>query len=285
MLIPAPARATRPGRLSSGAYPVDVPAIVDQAVPLRVWDWSETSQTALFFTREHGLLRALAKGAKRERGRFSGGIEMLTRGELVALSKPASELATLTEWDLQEVFRKVRIDLDAHRAGLAFVELIQAFLTDRDPHPVLWDGLVEELQALETGAMPLGPVARLLWRCLVEAGYTPDLALPGEPCGAATAFGFDPALGRVTVDPGPESGDGRVWRVRSETVGLLRVFAGEEKAPRDFDPAKGRTLERAARLLMAYATWVLGRPLPVAEGFVTSRAAVRPESGAEAGPR
>ena len=44
----------------------------DTAICIRRWDFSETSQTVSLLTREHGILRGLAKGAKREKGTFSG---------------------------------------------------------------------------------------------------------------------------------------------------------------------------------------------------------------------
>src|SRR5690606_40070296 len=81
-----------------------MPTITDNAVCIRRWDFSETSQTVSLFTREHGILRGIAKGAKREKGNFSGGLDILTRGEVVAILKPGRELATLTAWQLQEIY-------------------------------------------------------------------------------------------------------------------------------------------------------------------------------------
>ena len=62
--------------------------LVDQAICIRHWDWSETSQTVSLFCRASGILRGLAKCARRERGSFSGGIDLLARGEVVAVVKP-----------------------------------------------------------------------------------------------------------------------------------------------------------------------------------------------------
>jgi len=82
-----------------------VPTLTDDAIALRHWEYSETSQTVALFTRTHGLLRAMAKGAKREKSNFSGGIETLTRGRAVAIVKQTTDLATLTAWDLLEIGR------------------------------------------------------------------------------------------------------------------------------------------------------------------------------------
>ena len=62
--------------------------VTDSAVCLRCWDYSETSQTVSLLTREHGILRGLAKGAKRPKASFSGGFDPLTCGQLVAIIKP-----------------------------------------------------------------------------------------------------------------------------------------------------------------------------------------------------
>jgi hypothetical protein len=60
-----------------------VPNLIDEALCIRQWDWSETSQTVSLFCRTHGIVRGLAKGARRERSSFSGGIDLLARGEIV----------------------------------------------------------------------------------------------------------------------------------------------------------------------------------------------------------
>ncbi|MCH7602254.1 MAG: recombination protein O N-terminal domain-containing protein, partial [Planctomycetes bacterium] len=62
-----------------------MPTISDYAICIRRWDFSETSQTVSLFTRESGIIRGLAKGAKREKGNFSGGFDLLTLGQVVAI--------------------------------------------------------------------------------------------------------------------------------------------------------------------------------------------------------
>ena len=67
-----------------------MPTITDNAVCIRRWDYAETSQTVSLFLREHGIIRGIAKGAKREKGAFSGGIDLLTRGQVVAMFRQRS---------------------------------------------------------------------------------------------------------------------------------------------------------------------------------------------------
>ncbi len=234
---------------------------------IRIWDWSETSQTVSLFTREHGMLRGVAKGSRREKGRFSGGFDLLTRGQVMAIVKPASDLALITEWDLQETFPAVRASLRAHYAAMHFADLIQKFVREADPHPRLWDALHSALRGLRSDDDPGGLVAVMQWATLTESGFAPDLT---SPPGGADTLGFDPAAGRLVPDPGPAGIPGAPpWRVRAQTVATLRAVATAAEEGVAPEPGQGgagaplrEALDRASRLLGAYCEWVLGRDLP-----------------------
>ncbi|MBT8484774.1 MAG: DNA repair protein RecO [Phycisphaerales bacterium] len=234
-----------------------MPPLTDQALCLRHWDFSETSQTVSLLTREHGVLRGLAKGARRERGRFSGGIEVLTRGQVVAFVKPGRELANLSEWHLEETFRALRERLTANRVGLLMADLLHHMLTDSDPHPALFDAAVSALRRLKTPGNEAPALLQLQWVLLVETGYRPELDRDVEtgdrlPDGVEP-LRFNPRRGGLVASSDPEG-----WGVRRATVDLLRrVAAGEGTA--EAEPA---TVTRANRLLAAYCRELLGTELP-----------------------
>lgn len=247
-------------------------SIVDQAVCIRQWDWSETSQTVSVLARELGLVKGIAKGAKREKSKFSGGFEVLTRGELQAVVKPSVELATLTAWDLQETFPAVRRSLLSHYAGMYMADLVRHALTERDPHPPLFDALVGALRMLGEPEMDRRAVLGFQWATLVETGYRPELevdVVSGTPLGEGRTYGFSPRLGGFMMDAadgtrgaaagGGAVGSGPVWRVRAETLGLLRALPGAGAAAVGVE---GEALDRASRLLASYLREILGRELP-----------------------
>ncbi|MHC4946764.1 MAG: DNA repair protein RecO [Planctomycetota bacterium] len=232
-----------------------MPTLTDDAVCLRRWDFSETSQTVSLFGREHGVLRGLAKGAKRPHSRFSGGFDILTRGQVVAIVKPGRDLANLTEWNLVEVYRAVRERLEANRAGLYMADAVHHMLREHDPHPELFDVFVAALGEL---AVPGGAAPALLgfqWALLLASGYRPELdrdAATGAALPAAGAtLAFSPGDGGVAADTGEP---GR-WRVRRATVDLLRRVAAGEPA----GSAAAEVVERANRLLAAYLRELLGQ--------------------------
>ncbi len=245
-----------------------MPNLRDEAVCIRRWDFSETSQTVSLFCREHGLLRGIAKGAKREKSQFSGGIELLTRGEVLALVRKGRDLATLTDWNLLEVFPALSARLDAHRAGLYMVDLIQHLLHEGDPHTRLFDELVEALRGLAEPRMSSRAVLRFQWALLVEAGYKPILdrdahsgaVLPQQE--GSLAFSAEAG---GTVEAGADAG---AWRVRLATVDLLRKLeeGAESGPPAVIDAVEERSgddesVQRASRLLAAYLRHLMGQEL------------------------
>lgn len=239
-----------------------MPTLRDQAICIRQWDYSETSQTVSLFLREHGMIRGLAKGARREQGRFSGGIDLLTRGEIVAITKPDRDLATLTEWDLQEVYWGLRLSLERARTGYYMADLVQHFFTDSSPHAAIFDGLHTGLSALQSSDAPT-VLLTFQWLVLSEAGYRPRLDIPGGDAHASN-LGFSPLSGMlIAMDAAPVA-----WRVRRSTVDLLRSLdtapgAAPEPAP-PARPAAGdlESIVRANRFLAAYIREVLHREPP-----------------------
>lgn len=258
-----------------------MPRFKDQAICIRDLDWSETSQVVVLLTETRGKVRGIAKGSRRMSpsgiARFSGGVDLLTAGEVVATTRPSSELAAITEWDLQQNYFPLRRDLRAQRVGMYAADLCNALLADEDPHPVVFgllQGLLENLCGISggnSGGMraeahtpkgELGPVgvdAALLgfqWGLLEDLGYKPELEQDVRRSGElerVKTYTFDPTAGGLTSDKGIAD-----WRVRSETVAALRMVAGGE-ALAGVDAV---TLERANRLLCVYVRTILDKELP-----------------------
>lgn len=257
----------QPARLRPSTI-APVPTVHDDAVCIRHWDWSETSQTVTLFTRSHGLVRALAKGSRRPKSPYSGGVEMLTRAEAGLIFRPSSELALLTEWDLRETFPSLRRGLTEFHAGMYFADLTQRFVRDHDAHPTLHDAMITALRGLSSGVAE--SVLVFQWAVLREAGFRPTLGDLSPDTNQRT-YRFDPVLGGITdlpesADPSGEN----AWLVRRETVELLRrVAAGAGIAGTE----ESQAVRRAARLLGAYIRHVLGEEPPT-QALVLGRTSV-----------
>ena len=247
-----------------------MPLISDQAVCIRHWDWSETSQTVSLFSRSHGVIRGIAKGSRREKSTFSGGIELMTRGEVVASLKNSDSLTTLTAWDLQETFSPARATLKGFYAGMAVLDVIQHSMMVGDPHPSLFDSMLGSLRAIGTEGSEQLAVTQVLWRALAETGHAPDLGrdvLSGEELAECAVYGFRPGLGGFSQDikPPPASAEGpmqTMWKVRVETLEMLKMLGGLAAVPTAEHIAAlakvcdAATSKRCIQLLLAYFRYV-----------------------------
>ncbi len=246
-----------------------MPPVFDQAICIRHWDWSETSQTLTLLSRQHGLLRLLAKGSRRPNAPFSGGVELLTRGEAGIILKPAADLGLLTEWDLSETFPHLRRRLSAYIAACYAADIVQHLVLDRDPHASLYDALLCLLRGVADEARAPAQLLIFQHRALTSAGYAPELSTcvaTSQALPRAATYHFSPALGGMVR---AAAGDGATWPVRAATVDLLRAVAllPSTDSPETIDDgpivAGGKaTIARANRLLASIIRSTLGREPP-----------------------
>ena len=223
----------------------------DQAICVRQLDWSESSQIVALLTERHGLVRAVARGAKRSSpsavARYSGGIELLTGGQAVGIIKRSADLANLTEWDLQQPNWHLHEDLAAQRLGCYAADLARAFVPDLEPHPAAFAALRDLLADLARPDARPAALLRYQWRLLDDCGYRPSLDADAPP------YEFDAHGGGLVTRKQDATRNGR-WAVRPETVHALRaVAAGDELEPAE--------VMGANRLLCAYARAILDREL------------------------
>ncbi|MDP6059794.1 MAG: DNA repair protein RecO, partial [Pirellulaceae bacterium] len=212
-----------------------MPRFKDQATCIRLIDFSESSQVVALLTEQHGKVRGLAKGSKRMSpssiARFSGGIELLTGGHAVGVVKETSELATITEWDLQQPNWHLREDLKAQRLALYGADVVNAMLADHDPHPSVFAALNVYIERLADRAQHRGALLRFQWSVLDYCGYRPQLdhdMVLGGPLPDRAAYRFDPAGGGFTTQL--KTASGGEWGVRRQTVQLLRAAAQGKSA-------------------------------------------------------
>lgn len=205
------------------------------------------------FSRQHGLVRGVAKGSKREKGAFSGGFEVPSFGEISMSTKATEGLTLLTAWDLQRTYPAVRSNLSAFYASMCVVDTVYQAVIQNDPHPTLFDGLATGLDRLSDEPSNRRAVLDVLWTVLNETGHRPELhtdVRSGESLVDASTFGFSSRLGGLLPDAPNVTHDGEggtVWRVRAKTVKLLRSL-GESRALLASE-ADNDTVSRAIKLL------------------------------------
>ena len=150
--------------------------IRDEAIVLGRVDYSETSQVLVLFTREHGKVRAIAKGIKRgTKTRFATGVDLLDLGHVVVSSRQerSATLANLTEWKQTRSLSGLRKDLSRVYAAQYAAEITTNLTEDWDPHTELFDALTEGLISLAQDCEPLEETVRYQVALLGAIGAMP----------------------------------------------------------------------------------------------------------------
>jgi DNA repair protein RecO (recombination protein O) len=150
----------------------------DCCICVRKFEYSETSQILTLLSRDHGLVRVIAKGAHRRTkagsSRFDGGIDLLDCGNGLFTDDANRELALLTEWKLASGHLNLRGNLRALYLGLYAAELVSMLIEEHDPHPEIFDRLQTLLNDLAT---PTIEESFLVFELdlLREAGFSPHI--------------------------------------------------------------------------------------------------------------
>ena len=230
------------------------------AIVLRTVEFSETSLVVTLYTREHGKIGALAKGARRLKGPFESALDLLALCRIVFLHKSSDSLDLLTEAKLLRRFRPDR-NLAGLYAGYYVAELLDGLTDEDDPHPELFDLADGTLEALSAGEPVAARTARFEFGLLRLLGHMPSLDGCVE-CGAAV-----PSEGRVAfgqLDGGVLCNKCRAGKkhVVMVSAGALRTMAqladpnGKLWRRMEIDP---RALGELRGLMNHYFSHLLGR--------------------------
>lgn len=238
-----------------------MPSVRSSALILRTVEVFETSLVATVFTRELGKVAGLAKGGRRLKGPFSGGLDLLGVSDIVVLHKASEALDLLTEAAPVERFTSLRRDLAALYAGYYVAELLTELTDYHDPHPKLFDAAVVTLRFLGDSELRERRVLRFELACLRILGLMPALdgcahcGVPVEIQGREFAFGLATG-GLLCSDCRP--GQPYVVALSSETLEAIRVLASPGPAWRSLDPGP-RTIIPARATVGAVVSHFLGR--------------------------
>jgi DNA repair protein RecO (recombination protein O) len=206
----------------------------DDAVVLRTYRTGESDRAVVLWTREHGKVRVLAKGARRSTSRLGGALEVLgwVRVDLVATR---GEFYIARHVEHLERLATLRGDYDRIAAGYAVVEIVDAIPADDLADEAIFDLVVRVLGVLDDPqfAPRLVPAA-FAFRLLALDGSAPvvdecvNCARPGP------LVAFDAQIG------GTLCANCRSGRALSpEALRLIRRLVGGDlgAALREGDPA------------------------------------------------
>ena len=203
-----------------------MPLHTGEALVLRTYKLGEADRIVVFLTRDRGKKRGVAKGARRQRSRFTGALEPLTEVRVAYFESERRELVGL---NYAETVRSPLLLTPSAGAGTPeltgqyllvgyIAELLDEWAQDSDVDDRLYRLGASMLDALTTGA-PVEPLARYFeyWLLRLQGLYPEH---QGTLSAGAMAF----LAASRTVPPhgvGTVQADARVLR---ELEGVHRVL-------------------------------------------------------------
>ena len=241
-----------------------MPVYSDEAVVLRTRKLAEADRIITLLTREHGIVRAVAKGVRRTSSKFGARLEPFTHVDLQLYE--GRNLDTITQAVTKAPYgAAIGADYERYTAASVMLETAERLVVEeRQPALQQYLLLVGALRAMAAGEHRPGDIlASFLLRSLSVAGYAPSF----DGCARCGVLGphssFHPGAGGMLCNDCRLPGSARP---ADETIRLLgALLAGDWEIA---DAADDRHRREARGIVTAYLNWHLERglrSLPIAE--------------------
>jgi DNA repair protein RecO (recombination protein O) len=173
-----------------------------EAVVLKLHALGDTSRIAVLYSRERGIVRSVAKGARQPKSKFAGTLEPLHRVSALLYFKENRDLQLLSALDLIESYAPPG-DFERLAHAQAAVELVDRLVWGEEEHAQLYDLLTSALGRIARDPAEALGADSVAFQVQAAGllGYRPALdvcAGCGREVGASRAFA--PARGGILCD-------------------------------------------------------------------------------------
>lgn len=148
----------------------EVPCVQStQATIIRLTRLTDSSLIVHWFTEDHGLIKTVAKGARRPKSPFAGQIDLFFGGEITYQRAKRGELHALREVSIRHWREGLRRNYPSTLFAAYCCQLLECAVEPEHPEPGLYDLLVRALEHVERNepsARALGHYEREMARLL-----------------------------------------------------------------------------------------------------------------------
>lgn len=149
--------------------------IHDDAVVLRTYKSGESDRVVVLWTKEHGKMRAIAKGVRKQGSRLGGGLEPLAYVEM-NMARGRGDLNIVRQVLHRERFTILRSSYERIVAGMAMVEVVDAIPLDDVADEDIFTMLVRALATLDNPQyQPALVPTSFFFKIMVHDGSEPVL--------------------------------------------------------------------------------------------------------------
>ena len=212
----------------------------DDIVVLRRVEYGDSDLIITALARQAGIVSALARGARRSKKRFGGGLGLFGVARATLVKRPRRELWELSSTELETSFDALAIDVAAMAHASYGTELVRELVAPEQSEPEVFALLLE------------------LYRTLAEVGASPP-ALRSFELRLLAALGLAPVLTRcIRCDYALAMGEGEGASLDARWGGVACRRCAPEGAGKPLDPAARALLVAAAELPLGRAAADLG---------------------------
>jgi DNA repair protein RecO (recombination protein O) len=203
-----------------------------EAIVLRTFNLAEADKIVVCLTRESGVVRAVARGARKLKSRFGAGLEPFTLINLSYYEKEGRELVSLNQAEIVRSYFKISSRAESVAALSYLCELVIEFAPPHEPNEKLFRMVSACIEAVSAAPEEWQSLVRYfeVWM-LRLSGFWPDLracADCGEGFGADVGIYFNAEFKlRCHV-----CSQGRGTLLSAETYAQLRAM--QRLSPKDF---------------------------------------------------
>jgi DNA repair protein RecO (recombination protein O) len=154
-----------------------------EAIVLRTYNLAEADKIVVCLTRSSGVVRAVARGARRLKSRFGAGLEPFTIIALAYYEKEGRELVSVRQAEIIRSFFSLAQNTETVAALAYMSELVMEFAPPHEPNEKIFRMFRAVLEALAASPEGLSSLVRYfeIWM-LKLGGFLPDLRSCAE-CG------------------------------------------------------------------------------------------------------
>ena len=117
-----------------------------EAIVLKTFDFRETSRIAVFFTKDHGKLKGILKGIRKDHRKFGSHIDKFSVNDIVYYHHRNSDLHLVSQCDLTNFFFAIRKDIKKTMAANYILELVNVIMPPEEENKEVYDLMINYLE-------------------------------------------------------------------------------------------------------------------------------------------
>jgi len=138
---------------------------------------SNSSKLVSLITERYGLVKVMARGARRTQSKYGAALEPVTLIDSIYYHRETREIQNISDAEIIDSFSALKSDIKMLTFASCMVEITQLHTAPEDPSAGTFELLMDSLGELNTGTVKDADkhLWRFMLRLLAQTGYSPSL--------------------------------------------------------------------------------------------------------------